>query len=172
MCAAALLALCATGCAALHSPPRWLEKPSNLQTDAHGGWIYVKTAERRTLEGELIALGPDSLYLAGDSFHALARIEIESARLEAYDSGAWLMFGWTFVGTMTTGFHGFYLLATAPMWLVGGSIATIWRSYDPIIEYPDSEWNDLRPYARFPQGLPPGIDRGEIVMKPEKRRRW
>jgi hypothetical protein len=62
-------------------------------------------------------------------------------------------------GRFTVGFD------SMPMWLKGGPIVASNRSYEPIIDYPEKPLKEFAPFARFPQGLPPGLDRGMIRMK-------
>jgi hypothetical protein len=50
------------------------------------------------------------------------------------------------------------------MWIIGGSIAATSRSFDPVVDYPSKPLIDFAPFARYPQGLPPGLDRGAIQM--------
>jgi hypothetical protein len=50
--------------------------------------------------------------------------------------------------------------------MIGGSIATGSRSFEPIIDYPKKDLSRFLPFARYPQGLPDGIDRSQIRMKP------
>jgi hypothetical protein len=167
-----ILSLLAVGCAARYSPRGYLEEPRKTQKDTFGGWVRLKIAEKdiRTISGELIALSSDSIFVANETFHALALSNIKSARLEAYNSQAGHMGALVGLGTLLTVSNGIGLLFTAPMWILGGGTATIFQSYEPIIEYPEQELDRLQPFARYPQGLPPGIDRSRITMKIPKSR--
>ncbi len=153
-------------CAARYSPPGWLDSPEDVQTVAYGGWLHVKTTAKTEISGELIAIGRDSIFVANETLHAFALIDIESARLEAYGPDIALMGGWLVLGTLSSASNGWLCVFTGPMWILGGGTATILRSYEPILEYPDQELSSLLPFARFPQGLPPGIDRRSLKMKP------
>ncbi len=154
------------GCAARYSPPGWLDSPREIQTGPYGGWLHVKTTAKTETSGELIAIGRDSIFVANETLHAFALIDIESARLEAYGPDIALMGGWLVLGTLSSASNGWLCVFTGPMWILGGGTATILRSYEPILEYPDQELSSLLPFARFPQGLPTGIDRRSIKMKP------
>ena len=159
------LSLSVFGCAVTHAPRGWLESPNALKTDAYGGWIYIKTNTEEYLAGELIAISSDSMFVANETFHAIARADIRSARLTAYKSNARLMGASVPLGTLLTVSNGAGLLFTAPMWIIGGTTAAIIRSHEPIIDYPDQGLNRFMPFARYPQGLPLRIDRKQITMK-------
>jgi hypothetical protein len=61
-----------------------------------------------------------------------------------------------------------FLVFTMPMWLIGGTIAATSRSFDPIIDCQPSDLKSLAPWARFPQGLPPDLERSSVRMKVSK----
>ena len=51
-----------------------------------------------------------------------------------------------------------------------GTIAAVSRSYEPIIDYPKTPLEKFVRFARYPQGLPPDLNRDEIRVKPQKPR--
>lgn len=165
-----LLSLWMGGCAVTHTPPGWLASPIDMQTDAYGGWIEVEyssaTGEKTQISGELIAINADSIFIANETFHAIAVSNIKSARLSAYNSHASGMGGLVILGTLSTISNGVFWIFTAPMWIIGGRICSRIRSFEPIVDYPKQELSRFVPFARYPQGLPLGINRNRIKMKP------
>lgn len=161
--------LLVVSCATTHAPRGWLASSSNMQTDVYGGWIeveyYSASEEKAQLAGELIAISADSIFIANETFHAIAVSSVESARLVAYKSNAEWMGGLVFLGTLSTISNGRFLIFTAPMWIIGGSIASCVRSFEPIVDYPKQELSRFVPFARYPQGLPAGVDRNQIKMR-------
>ena len=154
------------GCATTHAPRGWLENPNDLKTDSHGGWLNLETKTKTKLAGELIAISADSIFIVNELFHAIAQSDIRSARLVVYKSYAEGMGGLGFLGTLSTISHGIVLVFTAPLWIIGGSSAAAIRSFEPIIDYPKKELSRFAPFARYPQGLPSGINRNQIKIKP------
>ncbi len=149
-------------CATTNAPSHWLSEPDQVASDERGGWIDI-TSLRGGIMGELIAVTKDTVFAADSVLHAVPSRDIASARLVTYDASS--MGAYVFLGTLATASNGWFLLATAPMWIIGGSIAAVSRSYDPIIDYPNTPLSDFASFARYPQGLPPGLDRGAIKMK-------
>jgi hypothetical protein len=43
------------------------------------------------------------------------------------------------------------------MWMIFGSVAAHNQFHEPVVKVKQHAWSELRPYARFPQGLPPGF---------------
>jgi hypothetical protein len=164
-----LAAALASGCAHSPAPAGWLPAADASGSDAFGGWLVAEVGrgrDHRRVEGELIAVGADSLFaLAADGFEGLPRAAITQATLAGYDIEAGTLAGWTLLGTISTASHGIVLLLTAPLWVLAGTFATNSATHAPLIRYPSSAWNDLTPYARFPQGFPAGLDRATLNRK-------
>ncbi len=162
--------LLVVNCATTHAPRGWLASASAIRTDTYGAWINVEydsvSKEKAQLGGELIAISKDSIYIANETFYIIALSSIKSARLVTYKSNAEVIGGLVLLGTLSTISHGWFLIFTAPMWIIGGSIASGVRSFEPIVDYPKQELSRFVPFARYPQGLPAGIDRNQIKMKP------
>lgn len=158
----ALIAATVCGCAsAPTSPPDWLPDPDEVRSSPHGGWIEVDFATTRGVEqidGELLAIQNERVFvLIGDAVRSAPIDSVRNARLTWYDSHGGGVAGLTVLGTVSTISNGFFLVFTAPMWMIGGSVAANSRYHDPILKSPEHSWDEIRPYARFPQGIPPGF---------------
>jgi len=164
--ATALLAA-AAGCYQSSAPPGWLPLPIDAQRDGFGSWIRVQ-AQPRTVplaEGELIAVDADSIHVLADGrLVSLARATLCCAELAAYRTDLAELQAWSAVGVLSTASHGFFLVLTAPVWLLAGVSTTAAASLAPRIISADPF--ALRPFARFPQGIPPGLDRTALRSKP------
>ena len=165
--AGVILCLSFAHCASTRAPSGWLTDPKNVPVDPYGGWVSVES-EVGLISGELIAVANDTMFAADTSLHAVSFSSIHSVRLAVYDPGtvAAAVVG----GTILTVSNGVYLFLTAPMWIIGGSVAAAIQSRDPLLDYPDVPLRDFAIYARYPQGLPTGVDRTAIRMKPPGRR--
>jgi len=180
-------------CATTKAPKGWLPNPADKQTDIFGGWLVMEYSTNPNVEehlvGELIAINQDSIFIADDKFYALALSDIKSAQLEIYNSNSTGMGGLVFLGILSTASNGLFSVFTAPLWLIGGIASTTIRSYEPMIKSPKQEmdstsenplfqqdspleintqefkWDRISQFARFPQGLPPKINRQNIKMK-------
>jgi hypothetical protein len=151
-------------CGATHNAPTaWLPKPEETVSDSYGAWIEINSLHG-SFRGELIAVTEDTVFVAHITLFSVATADITSARLVLYDTGRSLAVG-RILGFFSTFSNGAFLLFTAPMWLIGGTIAVINRSYDPIVDYPKKPLNEFKPFARYPQGIPEQINRSEISMK-------
>lgn len=144
------------------------------------------------LGGELLAITEDSLYtLAGSTVTPVPLAVIRGATLELYDPQSREAAAMTTAGTLLTITHGAFLFITAPLWLIVGSSATATLSGQGRVHAdlvsggtspssvdvgsaPEGKrsvarvvtWKDLRIHARFPQGLPPELDRSRLRERP------
>ncbi len=167
-----LAAVLVAGCAGSSAPAGWLEIPSKARLQAYGAWAEVQykmesSKKKLAVSGELIAFEEESVYVLTDSLLVgMPTSNIIKAKLTSYDSNAGLLAIWALVGTLSTPSHGVGLIFSAPAWIVDGSITTAQQSRTPIKRFPDKPWQELRGYARFPQGLSPGFDRQALKPKP------
>jgi hypothetical protein len=168
----AVLGLGSWGCAtAPTAPDGWLSRPEDLPRDPRGGWIEVECTNtesvRHRLDGELLAIDDDRLYVAvGGGMESVALDSVATARLTAYAAQTGSMGNAVVGGVLLTASNGVLLIFTAPMWVIGGSAAAATRSREPIVQFPQHAWNEVRPYARFPQGLPAGFVPGTAPRVP------
>lgn len=158
-----LLALVASGCASTSAPDGWLPPPSEAGREAYGGWVEVETAGA-LVEGELIALGPDSLYVLGldDRLDVVARGAVTEARLAYADAAVQKTVLWGLGGTLSTASHGFFLILTAPTWLIATAVSGPAESRAHKLRVSRDGWEPFRAFARFPQGLPTRVDRQRL----------
>jgi hypothetical protein len=162
------LAVACAGCAHNSAPEGWLPRPAEAQAAAYGGWIelsYNQATEQRA-DGELIAVSADSVWLLGqDQVLVIPTTAVKRAKLTAYAAQKGPLALWTVLGTLSTISNGWGLIFTAPMWLIGGPLAVGSESRAPERKVPRLTWGELAPYARFPQGMPEGIELSTLKAK-------
>jgi hypothetical protein len=169
-CVALIAGCCLAGCASTTAPKHWLPQAVDAQTTAYGGWISleVKGVSPKTVhEGELLAIQADSVFiLEGSSSFGLPTAQIGEAKLMGYDANKGPLALWTLAGTLSTFSQGVGFVFSMPVWIIAGTGATASQSRAPQIVLPDATWEAARVYARFPQGLPAGLDRSSLRPKP------
>lgn len=147
-----------------------------------GDWLEVELPDRRTgfvysreqvlgkdarrIGGELIAVESDSVFLLNRVLVGIPRSNIRKGSLRAYSPpdrgrvGAWIA-----AGTLSTLGHGFFFLLTLPAWLLVGIPTAAAVSHVGVIPFEEDRIEEIRAYARFPQGMPEGIDRTSLKEK-------
>jgi hypothetical protein len=94
------------------------------------------------------------------------RSEVMEITVEVYDQDTGGFVLWTVLGTISTISHGYFLVLTAPAWvLTGGGSAMNAEHTDDITVTDQAELDHLTQFARFPQGLPPGYRPIRVAAK-------
>lgn len=165
----------ALGCAACRGtsvPKDWLPGPQEAQTTSYGGWIelhYSGEQNRHRALGELIAASADSIWVLNDSQAAVVpTATVDSGKLFAYDPRLGNVTGWAAAGMVSTISNGVFLVFTAPMWLLGGGMAGQSEARAAQRKSPPRSWAELAMFARFPQGMPNGLELSGLRLKQGK----
>jgi hypothetical protein len=170
--AAVLAATLTMACARHRAPDGFLPIPEEAQQEASGAWIDVTLGGGSSpdrVAGELIAVSEDTIWILTErEGRAVATAAVVSGQLVAYDSQSGRVAAATFFGTLSTISNGAGLLLTAPMWIVGGSASASLQSRVPIYRLPVALWARIAPFARFPQGMPPGLELEALRAPPSR----
>ena len=163
------------GCAGNPVPRELPVSAAEAQRAVRGGWVTVEAKQtsgghRRMLvaEGELIAVDESTIHVL--TANGLQSVRVEPGlrvRVVRYRSSSRSLAWWAVAGGLSTLSHGWYLVMTAPMWAVGGVIAATVEGRAAIAH----DVAGARSFARFPQGLPPGLDPRALGTLPDVRRR-
>jgi len=181
-------------CKTFHAPPQYLPTAKQAQSDVYGGWIEVKT-NKGNINGELIAIQEKRVFVADlRTLHEIDLEDILSARLVTYNPESSKVFFQTAGGIVSTSILAFLIavltaerassleeilgaiflpaaiiIVATPIWVTVGTGAAIYQSNLPIIDYPKKPLDAFIPFARFPQGIPPDVDKNSIRMKIPKK---
>ncbi|MBI5021482.1 MAG: hypothetical protein HZB59_08605 [Ignavibacteriales bacterium] len=170
-----LIGLLICGCTASKAPTNWLSPAPKMQEESYGGWIYIEYIEPAQtspakITGEFIALNDTAICVQtqNDGILFIPANSIMRATLETFDNNYRSLSLWTLIGALSTASHGWAATISAPIWIIIGTIVTANASDEGIYtqKYPDMVWwESLTQYARFPQGLPDGINLINLKLK-------
>jgi hypothetical protein len=149
------------------APAGWLTKPEEVSQQAFGSWIRLQDDPRtpsRVFEGELIAVDADTIHILVDRLVSLPTASFCCTTVTAFHMDYSPLVMWGAIGTLSTVSHGVGLILSAPFWVLATTSAAASASAAPRIVSTDAV--ALRPYARFPQGIPSGLDRKTLRPKP------
>lgn len=144
------------GCASTTAPDGWLPDAGDAGRDAYGAWVTVERADGEPVEGELITVGAASVTVLQEdgALRTVFRDEIVKAKLTTYHSRHGLLALWTALGALSTLSHGIVLVISAPFWILAGGLVTVTASHQAGENPSWTGWNELRKFARYPQGMP------------------
>ncbi|MGD0341523.1 MAG: hypothetical protein ABSA76_07440 [Bacteroidales bacterium] len=168
-----------SGCQNKMIPAGYLPKPKEISRSITGSWIKVATYldtlkdNKIDLYGELLAFQNDTLYvLTEGGFISLQKNKINSVSLYIFAPTEWAFLGLLFIvpnviGALSYSDYAQYFLEIGiPIFLV----STIMGAVDSdgannIMHYPGIyTLEDFTKFARFPQGLPPGLERNKLHL--------
>ena len=157
------LALCLLGGCATTAPKGWLPTVEEKPTDVYGSWLDLELSGSRKPErvlGELLGANADSLWvLAWDGPRALECARIQRGIVQDYQPEDGKVRSITLGASLVVPFiNGFWAMFTWPLWWIAGGISNHGLRSDARLILPLTDWNQLAAHARFPQGIPPGLD--------------
>ncbi len=145
------------------APNTYLPTPAEMNYYAKGIFMECQMQDKTKLEGELLALNETEAFLLprfGEVFKvsrqnmksAILHVSLTANNPEELEAGPYI--------PILTISHGWWLIFTLPINLlvVGPTVGTH-RSGTYVVEYPKIiTWEQMTMYARFPQGIPEGVD--------------
>jgi hypothetical protein len=145
--AAVLAAATLNACAVNPAPRGWLPRAEELPQETRGAWIAVR-GKNLLVEGELIAVSEERVQV-------LTRFRLEDVPLAQVRGATVALYDPPNVagGALIVLTHGYWAVFTLPLWLGLAAGA----SREPLLEVSGAELPAVARYARFPQGLPPGV---------------
>jgi len=176
--AAPLLALAlACSCATNPTPDDRIVSQEEAISSGKGAYAFVRCDGAAAVAGELIASGNGRLSVLTD--HG-GLVHVDYARvadltLGVHDNNFDGIAAWTVLGSLSTISHGFFLIFSLPVWLASGIGAAANESHrglfvcpantrsNPPVSSMTSCLIDGAAYARFPQGLPPGVGAAQLL---------
>jgi hypothetical protein len=159
------VALIAAGCIRTTPNLALLPTPEGAGQSVRGGWVDVTVRTGSTeqrLWGEVLAISKDSVWIQSmdSSGVVVARDAIQSGTITSFRTQGSVA-GWTTLGVLSTIANGWLLILTAPAWIVTGAVSHYGDVRASERDLPGDfalASIDLRTVARFPQGMPAGMD--------------
>jgi len=163
------LGLALVACAGNTAPAGFLVPPRLAQTEAYGGWVGLLVTGGARVDGELIAVTADSVWVLGTASVVVPVANVRQGKLTTVQSEVGNVAGATGLGVVSTISNGILLVFTMPLWIIVGTAAGSSQSYAPERRVPPLHWAELNGFARFPQGLPDGVSLASLRAKPRRR---
>lgn len=163
-----------SGCSTTFIPANYRHNPGGVKRVITGSWTVVKlkqmdiTGTETSLSGELIAIQSDTMYiLTGTGLKSINTSNIAIADLflfvnqaRRYATITGLLCLPDVLAALIIGEPAFILLGVP--WFITGAILSMVEgsNLSNQLNYPGkNQFSELNKFARFPQGLPPNIDK-------------
>jgi hypothetical protein len=170
------------GCNSTNIPKDYLRNPKDAAKSIAGSWIEISRksafvdAQVSKLSGELIAVQSDTLYVLSEiKLSVIETDSIGTARLYIFKNqgGKYalitgLLLVPNIIGAMANGgeYAGEFIQLAIPLAVTGITIAIIeGTSKNNQLNYPAyNSIEEFRKFARFPTGIPQGVDKSELHL--------
>ena len=168
-----------SGCSTAKIPAGYRFNPRDVKKEITGSWIEINAFQTQVLSpdiklsGELIAIQSDTVYILTETqlksvtfnkiFEATLYIYNNQAGKYAVATGS--LYFPDILAAIANNMSGF--LAIGVPWILAGSIITlsIGNNDSNLLIYPGrNQIEDFKKFARFPQGLPPGIEKDKLHL--------
>lgn len=139
---------------------KFLPEPENIDVNEYGAYIRLnRTGLLPDVFGELIAIDSSQLIILSRDSSKCITVPIEQIHSFNIKYAKWRQYGWTIgVGGLLPAVHGWYSFISLPVHFTVTIIATVSSRKTYGYNNKEISLNELRMFARFPQGLPPNVD--------------
>jgi len=146
--------------------PDYVPLPKDYKYNVKGSYVMIKTKDDKDIVGEIIVVNDKSISLLPTSsqFRKIITIvkrddlEFDILLCSSSDEPEAIT-AWASALTLTSIGHGKFLVFSAPINIATGfgMAADVKSPYS--VRYPKGiDWRRLHKFARYPQGLPEGVD--------------
>ncbi|HMP99242.1 MAG TPA: hypothetical protein PKC24_05625 [Cyclobacteriaceae bacterium] len=146
------------------SSPAYLPTSNNIGVNEYGSHIKINQKSGERISGELIAINENEIIvLTGSVERVCKQLDVSSVDRFKILYARPKNYGWTIpLFTIFTITHGWFLALTAPVNLIATSTVTTSGQNAFTYNHKNMTLDKVRMFARFPQGLPEGVDMASI----------
>jgi hypothetical protein len=155
---AAVLLAGAFGSCATVVPNRLRPEGEAAVRSGLGAQMYVRLHNGDVIQGELIAISPQTVWVLGDGLVTIPTSSIQAATAGVFKTDQDAYVAWTVLGALSTLSHGVFLVFSLPVWLLAGFPMASYELRRGEVDGWATGVDSFRPYARFPQGMPAGLE--------------
>ncbi len=147
--------------------PKYLPSSSQIDINEYGSYIEItllKGKQAKTyIDGELIAIDSSTIVLLEEKTRKCETVLVSDIKHFELRYAKPKRYYWTIpICAAYPLIHGFYAALTIPIHLIVTTIVT--ATGEAAFKYRDEgiTYENLRMFARFPQGIPPGVELADI----------
>lgn len=159
-----------SACKVARAPDGNVSKRTKIDKTSFGGYIRINAGEQN-VEGEFIGTRNNTVVVITSSseVHEIPLGEVSSCTLIIHKVTPEMITFGGIMGIASTASNGYFLIFTAPTWLLGTSISAPTESKrNNVVKYPEESWEEIDKFARFPGGIPDAVNLNELIFFPKK----
>ena len=140
------------------SSPKYLPTSDKIDVNEFGSYINVSMKKGERIDGELIAIDSNKIVVLSSTEKKCLLVSVKEIKRFTLQYAQPKQYGWTIpVFLLSTISHGFFSIFTVPVNLIVTISST--SSGNSAFKYKSKSMNyqKLKMFARFPQGIPSNI---------------
>lgn len=141
------------------STPAYLPSSDKIDVNEHGSYIELYQKNKIMLDGELIALDSNQIVILTGLDKNCAIVPMSEVKKFRLEYAKPKHYGWIIpLGIFLPLIHGYYSVLTLPAHLLVTIAVTVSGENAFTYSSKTMTFDELKMFARFPQGIPPGIE--------------
>jgi hypothetical protein len=150
-----LIAIAISSC----SSPKYLPSSDKIDVSEYGSYIELLQMNKSMIDGELIAIDRNQIVVLTNKEKTCVTVPVSEVKRFSLEYAKPKHYGWSIpVGLVLPFIHGWYSILTIPVHLI--VTISVTAAGEKAFKYNNKKmtYDELRMFARFPQGIPPDID--------------
>jgi hypothetical protein len=143
--------------------PRYLPEPERIPQHPFGSYIQLECKNNNRFTGELISVEKDHIIVLGENTGKCIAVEKNQVLAFSLQYAQSRHYGWTIpLSSLVSLSHGMFAIFTFPVNLITTIAVTGAGEGAFVYKSENMTYNELKMFARFPQGLPSNIMLSDI----------
>lgn len=145
------------------TPVRYLPTSSTIDVNQYGSYIEVSAVNPPVVKGELIAIDSNTIVVLSEETSVCEIVDMYQVSSFKLRYANPKNYGWTIpTSVLASAVHGALGIITVPINLVVSIAVTAAGNRAFTYSEANMTFDKIRMFARFPQGMPPGINTSSI----------
>jgi hypothetical protein len=144
---------------------KYLPKPDAIDISQYGSYIEIKQSEGKKVKGELLAVDSNALTVLSDTNSAkrVIVVPLNQAKKFSLLYAVPKNYSWAIpIFSLITATHGYFLIFSLPVNLITTISVTMGAIKSFSYNNKKITYEQLKMFARYPQGIPEGVDISSI----------
>ncbi len=143
--------------------PAYLPTSDKIDVNEYGSYIKIVHKTASNIDGELIAIDHNEIIVLTEETKECISVPVSEVERFKLKYAAPRKYGWTIPVFLVYPFiHGVFSVISMPIHLIVTIAVTVTGENDFTYSDKNMTYDDLRMFARFPQGIPPNVDLADI----------
>ncbi|MEP7197658.1 MAG: hypothetical protein ABI851_14155 [Saprospiraceae bacterium] len=139
--------------------PKYLPSSDKIDINRYGSYVKLVTYKTPIIKGELIAIDNNNIIVLTRHNKISISIPVKEVKRFSLLYAKPKQYWWSIPPVVALPFiHGYFSVASVPLHLITTMAVNLSSKSDFMYNSMDISYEKLKMFARYPQGIPPGIE--------------